>query len=280
VCKVNNEAFPTLFIPHGAGPCFFMEWEPVDTWDAMHAWLRSMPAIVGRQPKAILLVSAHWETQLPTINVTSAPGLLYDYSGFPPHTYDISWPAKGSPELVARAAQLLSLAGIEHAREMSRGLDHGVFIPLKVAFPEADIPVVQMSLQASLDPESHLAIGRALAPLRRESVLIIGSGMSYHNMHSLRRSAGLINPDSQIFDEWLVETVSLPQAEREARLKLWARAPGARASHPREEHLLPLHVVAGAAGDDAGRRVFRDEVLGSVQSAFQFGGQADSAVVI
>ena len=167
---------------------------------------------------------------------------------------------------------LLATAGITSEAERARGVDHGVFIPMKVAFPAADVPIVQLSLKHGLDPVEHLALGRALAPLRRNGVLIIGSGMSYHNMRRFSVNNTDPDPDSVRFDAWLTETVGLPPDIREQRLTAWAATPGGRASHPREEHLLPLHVVVGAAGNDAGQRVFQDRVIGSTQSAFMFGG--------
>ena len=171
-------------------------------------------------------------------------------------------------ELAARVQQLLGDAGIEAKGDAKRGFDHGVFIPLKVAYPEPRIPTVQLSLRAGLDPTEHLAIGRALAPLRDEGVLIIGSGMSYHNMR------GFMDPRtrdvSARFDDWLAKAVAAEPGERDASLAAWSSAPMARQSHPREEHLLPLMVVAGAAGADRGTQVLRDEVMGAVVSAFQF----------
>lgn len=266
-----SRKLPTVFVPHGAGPCFFMDWDPADTWDRMATWLRGVVELAGAKPRMIVAVSGHWEAPAFTVNAQRAPGLLYDYSGFPEHTYRLTWPAPGSPELAARIRQLLSNAAFESAEEHGRGLDHGVFIPMKLAFPAADVPVVQLSLRVGLDAAEHLAMGRALEPLRRENVLIIGSGMSFHNMRRLRSGGTDVDPDSQRFDAWLAETVALPRADREQRLVHWDRASGGRASHPREEHLLPLHVVAGAAGEDAGERVFTDHVMGSVQSAFRFG---------
>ena len=262
---------PTLFVPHGAGPCFFMEWRPADTWQRMEAWLRDMMRRVGTRPSALVVVSGHWEAAAFTVNSARRPPLLYDYQGFPEHTYRIRWPAAGSPELAARVRTLLSEAGIDNREDPDRGLDHGVFIPLKLALPEADVPVVQVSLRQDLDPAAHLAMGRALAPLRREGVLIVGSGMSFHNMGRFRFGGGPVDADSERFDAWLGETVARETGERERRLVDWTAAPGARAAHPREEHLLPLHVVAGAAGTGRGERVFRDMVMGSVQSAFRFG---------
>ena len=263
---------PTLFIPHGAGPCFFMDWNPPDAWDKTAAFLRSIPASVPARPKAILIVSGHWLAPQPTLTSGARPGLIYDYGGFPPHTYQLRYDAPGAPDVAARAAQLLTNAGLPAVQDAARGWDHGVFIPLKVVFPDADVPVVQLSLLRSLDAGAHVAMGRALAPLRDEGVLIVGSGMSYHNMRGYGdpRSTSV----SAEFDRWLAETVALPAAERDARLADWATAsgPAGRLSHPprAEEHLLPLHVAAGAAGEGRGRRVFSDEVLDTVISAFRF----------
>jgi aromatic ring-opening dioxygenase catalytic subunit (LigB family) len=269
---------PTLFIPHGGGPCFFMDWDPPDTWKRMAEYLRSMPGEVGARPKALLVVSGHWEEKVATIQNNPAPALLYDYYGFPPSTYQIKFPAPGAPEVSARVGELLKAAGIPHAYDNTRGFDHGVFIPLKVAFPHADVPIVQLSLLASMDPAEHIRIGQALSPLRDEGVLIIGSGMSYHNMRtlmgSMRGGANGRGPDpgSERFDNWLEEALTgkTPEA-RIAALSAWDKAPAARDAHPREEHLLPLHVAVGAAGGDPGRRTLKDVVMGAVESAYRFG---------
>ncbi|WP_020680230.1 DODA-type extradiol aromatic ring-opening family dioxygenase [Marinobacterium rhizophilum] len=268
---MSHQRLPSVYLPHGAGPCFFMDWPPAGTWDHMESWLRNLIHQVGRRPRALLVISAHWETPEFSVNAQAAPGLLYDYYGFPAHTYQLEWPAPGNPQLANRIQDLLGAAGIPCVQDHKRGLDHGVFIPLKLAVPEADIPVVQLSLRAGLDPAEHLALGKALAPLRDEDVLIVGSGMSFHNMQRLRQGGSQPDPDSVLFDGWLAETVALPQDEREKRLAHWDRAPGGRASHPVEEHLLPLHVVAGAGGADPGLKVFEDKVMGSLQSAFMFG---------
>lgn len=273
---MTTAALPTLFVPHGAGPCFFMDWEPADAWVRMERWLRAVPELVGVRPTAVLVVSGHWEAPRFTVNAQERPPLLYDYHGFPPHTYALQYPAPGAPELAVQVRELLAAAGLAVASEHARGLDHGVFIPLMLIYPQADVPIVQLSLRQGLEPAEHLAAGRALVPLRRQGVLIVGSGMSYHNMCRFRFDDASLDPDSERFDAWLAETVALPAPERERRLRDWAAAPGGRVAHPREEHLLPLHVVAGAAGDDAGRQVFRDRVLGSVQSAFMFGASASS----
>ena len=261
---------PTVYLPHGGGPCFFMDWKmgPADTWDRTAAYLRGLVEGLPVRPKALLVVSAHWEAKLPTITTAPSPKLLYDYSGFPPHTYELTWPAPGDPALAARVQAVLRSAGIESAADPDRGLDHGVFIPLKLSVPGADIPTVQLSLVAGLDPAAHLAMGQALAPLRSEGVLIVGSGMSYHDMRGFMQPASLER--SKTFDTWLADTVALPAPQRDAKLKGWARAPEGRACHPREEHLLPLMVVAGAAGDDRGRVAFSDEVMGVRVSAHHF----------
>lgn len=272
---MNSSTLPTLFVPHGGGPCFFMEWDPPDTWTRMGTWLSGVSGLVGVCPEAVLVISGHWgEEPAFTVNAQSTPGLLYDYSGFPEHTYQLTYPVPGSPALAHQVQELLSAAGFPTAEERHRGLDHGVFIPFKLIYPQADIPIVQLSLRAGLDPAEHIAVGQTLEPLRGQGVLIVGSGMSFHNMQRFRSKASEADPDSQRFGTWLAETVSLPASEREQRLIAWAQAPGGRSSHPREEHLLPLHVVAGAAGQDPGRQVFQDQVLGSVQSAFMFGHAA------
>ncbi len=235
----------------------------------MAAFLRNIPAALGRAPKAVLVISAHWLEATPTVHAGAHPGLLFDYYNFPAETYRLTWPAPGAPELAARVHELLGAAGLHPATETERGWDHGVFIPLKVVWPEADLPVVQLSLQKDLDPKTHLAIGRALAPLRHEDVLIVGSGMSYHNLRNFFSGRG--NEEAAAFDAWLNETLTAPAVERARRLIAWETAPGAIASHPEAEHLLPLHVAAGAAGEDAGRRTYHDDILGKAISAFQFG---------
>lgn len=265
---ISSKLWPTLFIPHGGGPCFFMD-DPQGLWTKMAAFLRDIPAALGRRPKAVLVISAHWLEAAPTVHTGAQPGLLFDYYNFPAETYRLTWPAPGAPALAARAAELLGAAGFKPAAEATRGWDHGVFIPFKVIWPQADVPVVQLSLQKDLDPATHLAIGRALAPLRHEDVLIVGSGMSYHNLRNFFSGRG--NAEAEAFDAWLNETLSAPAAERARRLIAWEEAPGAIASHPEAEHLLPLHVVAGAAGDETGRRTFHDNILGKAISAFQFG---------
>lgn len=263
---------PTLFIPHGGGPCFFMDtpprW-PRDTWDRMAAFLRNLAGSLPERPKAVLVISGHWEAELPTVSMTAKPALLFDYYGFPEHTYRLTYPAPGAPEVAQRARALLEKAGISTAEDGARGLDHGVFIPFMLIYPHADVPIVQLSLQQGLDPKAHLTLGRALAPLREEGVLIVGSGMSYHNLPKLMGGRG--NEAAEAFDAWLTETVESAASERWAKLDRWRSAPGGEDSHPREEHLMPLMVAAGAAGDDSGARIYSDRVLGKALSGFRFG---------
>jgi aromatic ring-opening dioxygenase catalytic subunit (LigB family) len=265
---------PTLFIPHGGGPCFFMEPPPNDphAWDAMAAYLRGIAASLPAKPRAILVISAHWETPRPTVMTAARPSMLFDYYGFPEHTYKLDYPAPGSPELAARVRALLAGAGIASDEDSARGYDHGVFVPFLLMFPEADVPVVQLSLRADLDPAVHLAIGQALAPLRDEGVLIVGSGMSYHNLRRFWSTDATDVEAARAFDAWLAETLEAGDAgNREANLAAWENAPGARTAHPRSEHLLPLMIAAGAGAADAGHRTYSDRVFGKAVSGFQFG---------
>ena len=257
---------PSLYIPHGGGPCFFMD-DPRGTWTGMEAFLRDLPKLLPERPSAILIVSGHWETEGFAFTAAANPDLLFDYHGFPPHTYQLTYPAPGDPELASKAAGLLAKAGLPSGLDAARGLDHGVFVPLKVAFPNADIPVVEMSVDRRLDPAAHLAAGRALAPLRDEGVLIVGAGMSFHNMRGYGRSSS--TEPSRAFDAWLAEAATADAAGRSAALIHWADAPSGRFSHPREEHLLPLMVAAGAS-EAAGERVYTELVMETAISGFRF----------
>lgn len=249
-------------IPHGGGPLPVMG-------DPSHArmieFLRGIEGSIGR-PSAIVVVSAHWECARPTITSGSAPGLIYDYGGFPDEMYRLRYPAPGSPDLAGRLAALLTAAGFEPELDPSRGFDHGMFIPLLLMYPDASIPVVQLSMLSSLDPAAHIAIGAALAPLADDDVLILGSGFTFHNMNAFGPTHPVTggDPDNEAFEAWLGDVCTNPdlsEAERTDRLVGWAGAPGARWCHPREEHLLPLHVCYGAGGGPA-TQVFDDLVLG------------------
>lgn len=274
----EQKRFPVYFIPHGGGPWPFMEFprdaEGHGPWDDLGAFLRGLADEVGRKPKAILVVSGHWETEpVPTLSSAERPGMLFDYYNFPPHTYELSYPAPGSPTLAARARALLSAAGIDSAEDAARGYDHGVFIPLMLAYPDAEVPITMMSLKNTLDVASHVAIGKALEPLRHEDVLIIASGMSYHNMRMFRQAEPSHVQQAVRFDQWLVEAVTIGDVdERAARLSTWDQNADALACHvPDHDHLVPLFVAAGAAGSDAGRQVFQGHFLGKPYSGFRFG---------
>jgi aromatic ring-opening dioxygenase catalytic subunit (LigB family) len=271
---MSGEKLPTLYIPHGGGPCFFMEVAPglpPDLWHGMAMHLRGIGAAIKPRPRAILVISAHWECPRPTVQPAARHALLFDYHGFPEHTYRLTYPAPGSPELAGRVRELLALAGLDSGEDAERGLDHGVFVPFKLIYPQADIPMLQLSLQSGLDPATHVRIGNALEPLRSEGVLIVGSGMSYHNLREMFSQRPEAGQAAQQFDDWLAAVIAAGQGERERALTQWEQAPGARACHPRSEHLIPLMVAAGAAGADPGRRTYNERVLGKMISGFQFG---------
>jgi aromatic ring-opening dioxygenase catalytic subunit (LigB family) len=233
------------------------------------AFLQDLPRSVGMPFRSVLMVSAHWEEPNFTVMTHPQPPLLFDYYGFPAHTYQIQYPAPGLPALAKRVTQLLESAGIPNGTDATRGMDHGNFVPMAVMFPKADMPVVQLSLKRGLDPAQHLALGRALAPLRDEGVLIVGSGFSFHNLRMYGPAAAV--PSAQ-FDAWLQEAVvEGPVARRSEKLNAWETAPSARLAHPREEHLIPLMVSAGAAEQEAGTCCFHEVSPLCTTSAFRFG---------
>ncbi|NMO21309.1 DODA-type extradiol aromatic ring-opening family dioxygenase, partial [Pyxidicoccus fallax] len=266
----STQTLPTFFLSHGGGPCFWMDWGPVNPFDNLAAALRGLAGSIGARPRAVLVISGHWEEDVVTVQTNPRPPMLFDYYGFPEHTYRLSYPAPGSPELAARVKSLLGTHGFPVREDAERGYDHGVFVPFLLVYPEADIPVVQLSLKNNLDPEEHLAIGRALAPLRKEGVLIVGSGLSYHNLRNIPDRTGA----SEVFDRWLTEAVTdADPASRARKLIRWIEAPAARAAHPREDHLLPLMVASGAAEEEVGRIYFTETMKGwnLRSSSYQFG---------
>jgi len=259
-----------LYIPHGGGPLPVMG-EP--SHDAIVAYLRGVERDLGR-PSAIVVVSAHWECPTPTVTSGATPPLIYDYYGFPPETYQLRYPAPGSPAVAEKAVGLLADAGLEPAVDADRGFDHGMFIPLMIMYPDAGIPVIQLSMLGSLDPARHIEMGAAIRPLLEEDVLILGSGLSFHNMNAFgpANPASGVDPDNEAFDGWLEATctdASFSEAERTARLVGWRDAPAARYNHPREEHLLPLHVCYGAGGGPA-TRAFDGRVLEKKVAAYHW----------
>jgi aromatic ring-opening dioxygenase catalytic subunit (LigB family) len=261
---------PVVFVPHGGGPWPFVEMGfPREDIDRLAGYLRSVRSVPPRPPRALLVVSAHWEEPVPTVMTSAHPPILYDYYGFPPESYTITWPAPGAPELASRVRELLNAAGIANEADADRGYDHGTFIPLKLTYPNADVPTIQLSLKQGLEPAEHIALGRALQPLRDEGVFIIGSGMTFHNLRAFRDPRAA--PVADAFDAWLRDSMTLDADMRNERLTQWTSAPAARAAHPREEHLLPLMVASGAAGEDRAVVAFNDTFTGLRLSAYHFG---------
>jgi len=234
--------------------------------------LTDMPRAIGVTPRAVLMISAHWEEDAFTLTAGARPPMIYDYGGFPDYTYHAHYNAPGDPALAQLTRAVIAAAGLPAALDTERGFDHGAFTPLNVMYPNADVPVVQLSLKAGLDPAVHVALGRAIAPLRDQDVLIVGSGLTYHNLRQFftPRAWG----PSREFDDWLNETVlgSAPET-RVQRLLAWESAPSARAAHPREEHLLPLMVAVGAAGADTATMPYHEnQFLGGITvSNYRFG---------
>ncbi|PKN18909.1 MAG: dioxygenase [Deltaproteobacteria bacterium HGW-Deltaproteobacteria-6] len=255
-----------VYFSHGGGPLPILG----DlSHRAMVDFMRQLPARLEK-PDAILVISAHWEESAATLLGAHTPPMLYDYYGFPDEAYDITYPAPGSPALAERIAKLLHQDKIPARIDAERGFDHGLFIPLKLMYPLADIPSLQLSLVRGLNPAAHIALGHALSELTRENILVIGSGFSFHNMGAFSWE-GIDRPDpaNDAFQNWLIETCAgpMPQSGREQRLTQWEKAPSARYCHPREEHLLPLHVCLGMA-DKPAEVIFDDHILGKRAVAF------------
>ena len=223
-----------------------------------------------RHPDAILVISAHWEESAATLLGANAPPMLYDYYGFPDEAYDIHYPAPGSPDLADRISEFLNKSNIPARIDPQRGFDHGLFIPLKLMYPQANIPSLQLSLLQGLNPAAHITLGKALSELMLENILVIGSGFSFHNMKAFSwKGENTADPANDAFQNWLITVCTGPitQNEREKRLIKWERAPSARYCHPREEHLLPLHVCLGMAGKPA-EVIFDDYIIGKRSVAF------------
>ncbi len=235
-------------------------------WDKMAEYLKGLAASLAETPRAVLVISGHWENPVAVVHRGAKHTLLFDYYGFPEHTYRLTYPAPGSPEVAARVKELLPEIGVEDRR----GLDHGVFVPFKLIYPDAKMPIVQLSLEENLNAERHLEIGRALAPLRDEGVLMVGSGMSYHNLRYFFVDDPRVSGPAEEFDQWLGEAVA-DAGTREEKLARWSEAPGAMLCHPRPEHLLPLMVAAGAAQGEAAVREYHEALLGKPVAGFRFG---------
>jgi 4,5-DOPA dioxygenase extradiol len=261
-----DRAAQAVYFSHGGGPLPILG-DPGH--QAMVEFMTRLPAQLA-PPDAIVVVSAHWEEQAATLLGAPHPPMFYDYYGFPREAYSITYPAPGHPVLAERIADLLEQNGIPARIDTQRGYDHGLFIPLKLMYPRAEFPSIQLSLLRGLDPAAHIALGRALSPLLRENFLVIGSGFSFHNLNAFfGQTAGAPDPANDAFQDWLIETCTAPlsQSEREQRLTEWEQAPSARYCHPREEHLLPLHVCLGMMGKPA-TVAFDDQILGKRGVAF------------
>jgi aromatic ring-opening dioxygenase catalytic subunit (LigB family) len=265
--------FPTFYLSHGGGPWPYMDQEARRPYASLERSLRELPRQLPGKPEAILVISGHWEERDFAVMANPAPSMVYDYGGFPEELYHIRYPAAGAPRLAQRTQTLIQQAKLGSRLNADRGFDHGTYSILAVTHPDADIPVFQVSLRSDYEPEAHLQLGRALAPLRDEGVLIIGSGSSYHNLRRFFGPRGR-RDDSVQFDAWLEETLveSAPGA-RSARLLDWEHAPAAREAHPREDHLMPLHVIVGAAEEEPGEIIYKQEdFLGTIAlSSYRFG---------
>ena len=262
--------FPVFFLSHGGGPWPFMD-ERREQYAKTAKEFSRIPQLLPSTPKAVLVITGHWEADEFTVSTSAHPPMVYDYYGFPEHTYHLKYPAPGLPSLAAKVGELLGDAGIRCAEDANQGFDHGTFVPLGLMYPDADVPIVLLSLKSSYDAAEHIRVGQAVASLRDEGILIIGSGLSYHNMRGFGRAES--KPISYAFEGYLNEAVSQGDPKlRNAMLVDWQNAPGARLAHPREDHLLPLMVAAGAAGGDPGRRLFVEEVMSVAMASYEFGG--------
>ena len=262
---------PVFFLSHGGGPWPWLDGEFRRSFDWLEASLKALPAEMHEPPRAVLEVSGHWEEAAFTVSSAAQPAMVYDYYGFPEHTYHISYPAPGSPELAARVIDLGRAAGIAIGNDPSRGFDHGTFSMMQPMYPDAQIPVVSLSMRHGYDPDEHIALGAALAPLRDEGVVIMGSGLSYHNLRMFDPRAAA---PSAAFDAWLRRSLTgHDPAARIAALEHWDEAPAARIAHPREDHLIPLMVAVGAAGADPATCIYSQADLrgGVTASAWRFG---------
>ncbi len=256
-------ALPAIFVSHGSPTL------PLDDIPA-RAFLRGLGASLPA-PKAILVASAHWETAAPAVSLATKPETVHDFHGFPRELYALSYPAPGAPDVAKQAAGLLDAAGIPTLGDPAQGLDHGAWVPLMLAWPKADIPVAQIAIQPQLGPAHHIAMGRALASLREEGVLIVGSGGAVHNLRALAwQGSDAIDPWAREFDDWL--TANLEAGDEAALADYRARAPHARQSHPRDEHLIPVFLAYGAGGKGAkGTRIHSSFTMGALSmSAYSF----------
>jgi len=270
------KVYQVFYIPHGGGPLPLLG-------DPEYASLASTLGGLNdhvANAKAIIVVTAHWEAEVPTLTRSAAPNLLFDYFGFPEESYRISYPAPGAPALAEKTAKALRTQGFDVAFDDDRGFDHGTFVPMALICPAADIPILQMSILSSLDPAQHVALGQALSGVLSDDVALIGSGFSFHNLAAL--TGRLSQQDEKKgkslaadFHMWLDTVICDPQLTPEARMEkviAWSDAPGARFCQPREEHLLPLHVCLGAtlAAGISANQIFGEPVKGYQTSGYHW----------
>jgi 4,5-DOPA dioxygenase extradiol len=256
---------PSVFVSHGA-PTLPFEEVPA------RRFLEDLGRELGR-PEAVLCVSAHWESARPALSLAEAPETIHDFYGFPESLYEITYSAPGAPELARRAAALLAGAGREASLVETRGLDHGAWAPLLLMYPEAETPVTQLSVQTQGGPAGHVELGRVLAPLRAEGVLILGSGGAVHNLREWRGGEADVPDWARAFDDWLAERIEVGAVEDLVDYR--SRAPSGERAHPTEEHLLPLFVALGAgmAADGGGRVLHRSFGPGGLSmAAYAFDG--------
>jgi aromatic ring-opening dioxygenase catalytic subunit (LigB family) len=269
---MTQARMPTYFLSHGGGPWPWLKAERGSTYDQLETSLHEVRRELGQTPRAVLMISGHWEADRFLLSSAARPPMLYDYNGFPEHTYRIRYDAPGAPALAQTVRAMLERGGVDSGLDPQRGLDHGAFTVMHTMYPDADMPLVQLSLKADYDPAEHLKVGELIAPLRDEGVLIVGSGFSYHDTRRMRSGAGA--EASAEFDRWLNDTlIKSSSYERRRRLLHWSAAPAARAAHPREDHLIPLIVAVGAAGDDVGTRIYhQSDFMGAITvSSYRFG---------
>ncbi|CAL1392325.1 unnamed protein product [Linum trigynum] len=257
----------TFFISHGS-PTLSID----DSLPARH-FLKSWEQKVYQKekPQAILIISAHWDTKLPSVNVVDRNDTIHDFYGFPKQMYELRYTPPGAPRLAKRVKELLMGSGFDEVVEdKKRGVDHGAWVPLMLMYPEADIPVCQLSVQSDRDGTYHYNMGKALAPLRQEGVLIIGSGSATHNLRALGSSDSSVAPWAQQFDTWLKD--SLVEGRYEDVNHYEVKAPHAKKAHPWPEHFFPLHVAMGAAGDSSEAKLIHQSwSLGTLSySSYQF----------
>jgi len=263
-------SLPSLFLAHGA-PDLILSDHPAKEF--LTGFSSQLP-----RPKSILIVSAHWQSGIPTLTTAEAPQTVYDFSGWPQQLYSLQYPAKTDVDLIERTRALLRGAGIVAREDEKRGYDHGTWVPLLLAYPKADVPVVQLSLQQDGSARRHFEIGQALSPLRDEGVLIIGSGVATHNLGSMAPEGTLAPNWAKDFDQWLDNNI---QARNLEHLLEFPNTPAeARRAHPTPEHLMPIFVAMGAGWSGGhSSRLHHSYSYGSISMAcFAFGSKAETGI--